>query len=253
MEAIFSSKLYKTSTRKQKIAAALNDPINLELVQQIGDYIGRPEEVHPATHKYSDSEIHQKVPDSSEPERSVEIDVNVPKPRTQFVDNSGPDVDFQEVSQTGTEESSTDDVSQDDNAISKGEPDVVPEISYPTNENAAASVSVESSKIEGATTSYTPSVVDPSGTLRIDAEVIKGTLDVREDTAGVSRISVKDNELWIHYKDSVNLNSIMEPVIYVLNAAGFTYLEFNRLARSSNAIVFEILCIPEQVKPITER
>ena len=86
--------------------------------------------------------------------------------------------------------------------------------------------------------------------VRIDAEILKGTLNSREDTKGVSRITKKEDELWIFYQDKVNLNSIMEPVIELMNASDFSYLEFNRLARSSNAIVFDISCTPDEVEPI---
>lgn len=38
-QAIFSSKLYQASSRKNKIKAALENPINAELVKQLGEYI----------------------------------------------------------------------------------------------------------------------------------------------------------------------------------------------------------------------
>ena len=75
-------------------------------------------------------------------------------------------------------------------------------------------------------------------------EQIKGTLNAQIETSGVNRILVKDKqELWVYYNDDINLNNVMGPVIELLNAAGFTYLAFNRLARSDNAIVFEIQLI----------
>ena len=99
-----------------------------------------------------------------------------------------------------------------------------------------------------------PPVVEASccDKVRVDAAAIKGTLNVRDDTKGVSRIFVKDKELWIYYQDKINLNSVMEPVIEVLNGTGFTNLEFNRLARTENAIVFDISCIYDDVKPMQE-
>ena len=39
LQRIYSSKLYVTSTRKDKIHAAIQDPVNAELVQQISDYL----------------------------------------------------------------------------------------------------------------------------------------------------------------------------------------------------------------------
>ena len=39
LQRIYSSKLYVTSTRKDRIHAAIQDPINAELVQQLSDYL----------------------------------------------------------------------------------------------------------------------------------------------------------------------------------------------------------------------
>ena len=86
-----------------------------------------------------------------------------------------------------------------------------------------------------------------------ECETIKGTLNAREDTSGVNRLQVKDQELWIYFTDDTNLNDKMIDVIEVLNGTGYTYLAFSRLARSNNAIVFDInLNTQEQVKPDSE-
>ena len=42
MQAIFASKLYRTSPRKDRIHAALSDPMNKELVQQLHSYLDKP-------------------------------------------------------------------------------------------------------------------------------------------------------------------------------------------------------------------
>jgi hypothetical protein len=84
----------------------------------------------------------------------------------------------------------------------------------------------------------------------LETETMKGSLNAVEDTAGVTRIRVKDKELWIYYQDSVNLNSVMGPVIDSMNALGYTYLEFSRLARSDNAIVFDIYDSTQPIQPL---
>ena len=43
-----------------------------------------------------------------------------------------------------------------------------------------------------------------------------------------------------YYDDKINLNNVMGPVLELLNAASYTYLQFNRLARTDNAIVFQV-------------
>ena len=66
-------------------------------------------------------------------------------------------------------------------------------------------------------------------------------------------MQVKDSELWIYYKDDVNLNDKMIEVIEVLNSTGYTYLAFSRLARSNNAIVFDInLNTSEDIKSVKD-
>jgi hypothetical protein len=66
---------------------------------------------------------------------------------------------------------------------------------------------------------------------------VKTTLNNNAETKGVSRASIKDDELWVYYEDSINLNKVMANAIETLNSLDYE-LEFNRLARSDNAIVF---------------
>lgn len=73
----------------------------------------------------------------------------------------------------------------------------------------------------------------------ISTDVLMGQLNVVTDTSGVSRIEIHDEEVWIYYQDSINLNNIIDSVIKTVNSAGYP-LEFNRFARTNNAIVFMI-------------
>ena len=47
---------------------------------------------------------------------------------------------------------------------------------------------------------------------------LKGALNLQDSTAGVLRVQVKKDELWIYYDDSINLNSIMYPVLVYMVA-----------------------------------
>ena len=71
-------------------------------------------------------------------------------------------------------------------------------------------------------------------------DTVQGQLNAFEDTCGVIRTKQVGDELWIYFNDKKNLNNLMEAVIDRLGAAGFYQLEFNRLARTDNAIVFQI-------------
>ena len=57
MNAILSSKLYKISSRKDKIASAMKNPINVELVKQLDSYIDQPEDVSDALEEETVDEV----------------------------------------------------------------------------------------------------------------------------------------------------------------------------------------------------
>lgn len=95
-------------------------------------------------------------------------------------------------------------------------------------------------QVESATGTTLPRV-DVTDSMHLEVQDIKGILNALDSTCGVSRVHSKDNgEVWIYYNDTVNLNDVMVPVIEELNRPGYTYLNFNRLARSENSLVFVI-------------
>lgn len=73
----------------------------------------------------------------------------------------------------------------------------------------------------------------------ISPESIQEFLNDQDSTSGVSRVVEKDSEIWIHYNDKINLNNVMEDVIARLSKE-YPEAEFNRLARTENAIVFVV-------------
>ena len=166
MSAILTSKLYKYTSRKSKILAAVQDPVNTELVQQLDEYITNDEDT--------------EIEDTSD--------------TTPFDDTSDTFLDADE-----TEENSNDS-------------DVFEELD---------------------------SFDEDTYSEDIDVDSIRSMLEDSEDTKGIARINLKDDELWIYYKDNINLNSIMEPVINMIDSSQYSNLSFNRLARTDNAIVFE--------------
>lgn len=266
MKAIFASKLYKASTRKGKIAAALADPVNLELVQQLDEYLSQPDEVEDALHEADkvaeQNAAHEnlKAPASKIPEG--------PGPKVSSTSKSSDSQDVESAIVVDThskeivnepEESATD----GSEAKSEEKPSDPEQESVETplnrfhapakKEEKSEEESVKESTAVGCATALYNAPVKAccSPCDLVDADLIKGTLNARADTKGASRIFVKDTEMWIYYEDSVNLNSVMEPVIHVLNASGFNHFEFSRLARSKNAIVFDIICVPQELQSIT--
>ena len=236
LQRIYSSKLYVTSARKDRIHAAINDPINVELVQQLVDYLDEDSRVL--------LDQAQSTMKSDTAETSDAASGDVPKSDTESPAPSRADGSFSRHSFSGNP---IEDVGDDDLAdIEIPEDSAEPaEASEP---EAVESVTQEGKKITAACQIWNTldDVVD-------DCETIKGTLNAREDTKGVTRLQVVEHELWIYYNDDSNLNDKMIEVISVLNSTGYTYLKFNRLARSNNAIVFDILLNDtEQIKTVKE-
>lgn len=222
MDAIFGSKLYKTSSRKAEITAAIKDPINMELVKQLRRYLD-PEYLKP---EYLGEEPKPEVKETAD--TKVVFDKSSPSshPTPSFSSGSlSSELNTPVEDESSDENTSTDDVTEEP---AKTEEDVL--FDEPESESVEESIS-------------TAGLANITACQEIDSEVIKGTLNSREDCDGVARIAIRndDTELWIYYKDSVNLNSVMESVIAFLENAGYTQLLFSRLARTDNAIVFDIV------------
>lgn len=65
---------------------------------------------------------------------------------------------------------------------------------------------------------------------------IKTTLTQLQSSKDINLISIKGNEIWVRYNDTINLNDIMYDTIKCVTDN--TDLTFNRLARFDNSIVF---------------
>lgn len=219
LQRIYSSKLYLTSSRKDRIHAAINSPYNQPLVQQLEEYLDDDAQVEL---KKAKSEI--KPSDNSD-----SGDVVAPSEDSSFGDGGG-------AGGGGGAPSFSGDVFSDfgDDDLADVEPmpedEMNSEPEEPVEENTAIMGKVMATSLIWTTLE---DVIK-------ECDIIQGTLNAREDTKGVSRLQVKDNELWIYYNDNVNLNDTMISVIETLNSTGYTYLAFSRLARSNNAIVFDI-------------
>lgn len=209
---VLSSSLFAVSTKKAKIMAALMNPLNAELIQQSVSDL--PDDT---VAKLNESDNQKPNKDGASPAsegtKSITSD---PKPiKFKVADNA---------LEKDTTVLENDDSSKDsDNSVETNPVDVT------------SSVSVDC--------------------VVLDAEVIKSTLNSRDDTCGVVSIALKDSgasELWIYYDDETNLNDTIYAVVSVFNSCGYNMLKFNRLARSNNAIVFDILEIKQPIKSIVE-
>lgn len=243
LSRIYASKLYLTSARREQIADAINSSQNAELVQQLSDYLDDKskeklaeaiEEQHPAKE--------EEAPETPEMNLDEDIGGDIPDERNVF-----------SPSYSGGGGGAPGPMPSDD--MGGDEPDIFAEPSEggesgPAPEPANDEPVEESTAIYGEVNASTQ-LEDAVNTIAEDIEIIKGTLNGREDTSGVIRATLADDELWLYYKDEVNIGDIMVDVIEVLNGTAYTYLTFSRLARSNNAIVFDIN-LQQPVKSIVE-
>ena len=236
LERIYSSKIYVTSTRKDRIHAAMQKATNAELVVQLEEYLddNAQEELQYA----KDYTAHKQVPSQENNSETV-----IPSESGDSASSSGFD---------GTPSSFTGDIMSDfgDDDLADIPADMSgDEASVETPEEPEA---VESVTQEGRPITSTTATLTTLDDLVSECDIIKGTLNAREDTKGVIRLQVNDPELWIYFNDDSNLNDKMIEVISVLNSTGYTYLKFNRLARSNNAIVFDIDLNVEYIKTVND-
>lgn len=210
LKIIYSSKLYKASSRKDKIRANINDPINVELVQQIADYV-----------------------DANEPKQ---LDTKVNEPSESVVkrsDHPAPNRGADKINHSSESDvSPSDDIEPmpgliaDDETISDE-----PQPAQPEDESAEEIN--ESEKLTDDTVQGVEGICSS-----IDINQIKDELNDSPLTEGVIRVANKAREIWVYFNDNTNLNDIMVNVIDSIFSRYGAQLEFNRLARSENAMVF---------------
>ena len=185
MKAIFSSRFYISADadQREKIHAALDSPLNKELVTQLHEYLDESD-------TRSDEEMLKTFdePESDESDESNES-------------GDEPDIDSDDSSNINTLSVEDDEADIDDDNVDD----------------------------------TTNTSIDSDGDI---AESIKSMLNDNPTTSGVSRIAKKNSELWIYYNDDTNLNSVMSDVIDAVTSDNT--LKFSRLARTDNAVVFDI-------------
>lgn len=242
IKAIFASKLYRASSRKERIQAALLAPGNSPLVQQLADSLD--EEYKTPSNLGAEEE--KKSEEAAEVDEDFMTDEEV-NPETDLVkvDDIGESMKHSSPKPSGSHSHSPvpkggDEPKRDSEDKPKADTsDLMPD--SPATEDKKPEKKEEPAEASTKVTATTEVRVDPVPGEAIDPNVLKATLNSREDTAGVSRIAEKENEIWIYYKDEVNLNTIMTDVIeFLMNTSEYKYFTFNRLARSDNAIVFVV-------------
>lgn len=214
MEAIMSwitnSKVFAGSSNKEAILAASKSPINQELMRQVASYLSEDtiEELQSMEPEVEVEDVDVGVEEGRDEARSS--DVAAPGPS--HVSHSAP---------SGDSGSLTEEMGDLSDA---GVPDAMDD--------------VDVTEVKEETTDAPTEEVESAESISIyDYNDLVDKLNSDESTAGVRRISDNNNEIWIYYSDDINLNNIMDPVIECVSKC-CPDADFNRLARSKNAIVF---------------
>jgi hypothetical protein len=223
VEPIFSSKLFAVSSRKAEIRAAASNPINQNLMQQLSTALDKSYQKAEYLLDEEDQEkLRQEQAESAEPEVDETEESEVTEETgAEPKEHSAPPAKPSNLHSKFKEA---------EKSMSEDEP------SEPA-EGAPTDTGSVDTKMEAATD--IDNGIEDNGIqdTKSIADSVKAALNDNAETAGVSRTAVKDDELWVYYEDSINLNKVMASAIETLNTLGYG-LEFNRLARSDNAIVF---------------
>lgn len=212
LKYIYGCKMFRSSSRKNHIKANIANPINVELVQQIEDLTddsdGTVEKVNPSENR-SERKI-LKGPSSSPSGGSYSPSLS---------DSSEPSEDDIFIPDETDNNGNTDENFDDSDSLDTSDESVDEDTS---DENVESSEAITAVVEEDLDINQLKSILNESSSL----------------TYGVSRISDRNNEIWVYYNDDVNLNPMLSDIIYTVESSKFKNLEFNRIARSDNAVVF---------------
>lgn len=222
LERIYASKMFAASKNQDKITTALLDPLNGELVQQLRSYLDDDFLAEAKEHRQEVQPSQPKESPSNEPESSSgenpapehDRDSSNPRPAPRHSSTS----DFSELSEMGVPDAN--DSSDLDNET--------PE--KPDNSES------QSSEDEPDEISESVDILSDV-TCRVDTDEIERCLNEGPQSSGVRRVTLSGSELWIYYKDNINLNSVMDATISTVTDMCPNW-KFSRFARTYNAIVF---------------
>lgn len=226
IEPIFSSKLFAVSSRKEEIRAAASNPINQNLMQQLSSALDKS---YQKAEYLLDDEDQEKLKQAQTADTEPEVD-----------EDTEPDAFDETPAEPKDSPTPQAKPSNLHGKFKEAEKNMAGDDKPAEPEETSTDTGSVDTKMEAATD--IDSGIDDNGiqdTTMSLSDSVKTELNNGSETKGVSRTSIKDDELWVYYEDSINLNKVMANVIETLNASNYG-LEFNRLARSDNAIVFLI-------------
>lgn len=220
MRAILASRMIHSSEQMDTVKSAIDDPVNTELVQQLESYLS-DDGKRILKDAYADKErkAESEIKKDADEQISDEIDSEIPDP-------SG-------IGRPGIPARFSDRPSMQQDMDTPDLPGDFTEDSENSEETEVESTS----KVYGKPVTASSDIPEADVAGKITG--LKEFLNMNSSTAGADRIVIKDDEIWIHFNDSINLNNIMLPAIEMMMTP-YPWLAFNRLARSENAMVFVI-------------
>lgn len=244
LSKIYGSKLYLTSDRQDSIHAAIQNPLNIELVQQISEYLDDESKEDLAEAISSEEEKEQQAAESkSNSEGSEEnvfdednvFDTSSSAPSSGSASHSS----FSAPSGGSSNPFDDDFESIPDDIGEGGEPKPSPDANSDSEPSAPAPAPADDIE-ESTEITCTEDIDTEDAKPELQSGIIKKLLNTEDDTQGVARVDINDSETWIYYDDKVNLNDIFDNVIALLKDSKYDMLKFSRLARTDNAVVFDI-------------
>lgn len=239
LNKIYASKIYLTSSRQDKIHAAMQNPLNLELVQQISAYLDEDSKKELAEAVSSNIAKESKSESQSSSDNSGNVFDGVDTSNLgggRPSGSSGGSHSSFSAPPAGGDPFGDDFDSVADDIGEGGEP------IHPADSNQSPESSASDDTVEESTeiTGVNELVSEEDNAPELQSGIIKKLLNDAEDTAGVARVDVNDNDIWIYYNDKINLNDVLDNVISIIKSSGYDMLKFSRLARTDNAVVFDI-------------
>lgn len=219
MSAILQSTIFKGSKNKAAILAAINDPINRELIQQVDSFTSKVESPEGEVLDEVDTQPSENSGEGMSAGMGGGFSGGGFSGGGDFGDFEGEGEEFEGEGSEGEEfEGSEGDLP--DTESSDIDDTEEPEIESSTNIEANTYVTAE----------------------RVYTTVneIPGTLNLLDTTKGAIQCVLKDNAIWIYYDGEVDINSVLEGVTRTLMSKGYNFLEFDRVVRDKNAIVYTI-------------
>lgn len=244
-----SSELFKSSKNKSKILSTISNPINKELVKQLESYVkvsDLTEDDNSEDSKLDDSaesnssyqETNTNNTSSEDTQKSEQTHTSNP---ASFVPN-----DYYDTSETDDREETSSEGSDEDNNTEDESSD--------DSDSNDVNESTSTNKTEIKSSTYVTADIVAKA-----VNELPGALNLSDDTKGVDYAAFKTNannanEVWIYYDSEVDVSKILSNVVTYLLSSGYYYLQFNRVSRDDNALVFVVNWVSNyfNVKSITD-